>query len=234
MKGFFKKHSRFFSRAVYLLPLTVGLLLLALALIPHLYFVSPGGVHETMSPLQLVNNTWDVCKGLLDGNSDDPYSIMFSYIMTFFVILFWIFVAVYAIFVILVTVCALCAFSVSPTNRVSNRAKRVMHLLCPNRICYGLFGILPIFPSFFPYILSHFYYSRLGMDMKVFFFGPPDPIWAIGLVLLMELGFFLTLNMQSRSHTDMFRLYKKKPTKNNDNQENKDDTEEDESCSVEK
>ena len=64
--------------------------------------------------------------------------------------------------------------------------------------------------------------------MKVFFFGPPDPVWAIGLVLLLELGFFLTLETQARAHTDMFRLYKKKPMENTENNT------EDESCSVEK
>ena len=64
--------------------------------------------------------------------------------------------------------------------------------------------------------------------MKVFFIGLPDPVYAIGLVLLLELGFFLTLQMQARSHTDMFRLYKKKPAENTENNT------EDESCSKEK
>jgi hypothetical protein len=137
--------------------------------------------------------------------------------MTFFVILFWILVAVYAVFALVVGICSLRAFSVSPTDRISNRAKRWMHLLCPNRVCYAIFGLLPIFPSFFPYILTHFYYTRLGAKMHVFFIGLPDPVYAIGLVLLLELGFFLTLQMQARSHTDMFRLYKKKPKETTQN-----------------
>lgn len=205
------------SRAVYLLPLATGLLLLALMLIPHIYFVYNGEVHETMSSVKLVNNTWEVCKNLLEGESEDPYAIFFSYIMTFFVILFWILVAVYSVFAVVVALCSLNAFSKSPTDRLSNRAKRWMHLLCPNRICYGLFGLLPIFPSFFPHVLAHFYYTRLGLKMKVFFFGPPDHVWAILLVLLLELGFFLSLDLQARSHTDMFRLYKKKPKETTQN-----------------
>ena len=64
--------------------------------------------------------------------------------------------------------------------------------------------------------------------MKVFFFGPPDHVWAILLVLLLELGFFLSLDLQARSHTDMFRLYKKKPVENHENNT------EDESCLTEK
>ena len=209
----------------YLMPLILGVLLLALTLIPHLYFVYDGEVHETMSPLELVNNTWDTCQKLLDGDSEDPYSIIFSYVMSFFVILFWIFVCLYAFFAVVETVCVIRAFSALPTSRQSNRAKRWMHLLCPNRICYTLFGLLPILPSFFSYILTHFYYTRLGLKMKVFFFGPPDPVWVIGLVLIMELAFWLTLQKQSREHLDMFRLYKKKPVVK---------TEEDESCSTEK
>ncbi|MBE6628974.1 MAG: hypothetical protein E7629_08620 [Ruminococcaceae bacterium] len=228
MKQFFYKHSRFFCRAVYLMPLVVGVLLLALALIPHLFFVYDGEIHETMSPIALVNNTWEVCKGLLDSTSDNPYAVFFSYIMTFFVILFWILAAAYAVFALVVGICSLRAFSASPTDRVSNRAKRWMHLLCPNRVCYAIFGLLPIFPSFFPYILTHFYYTRLGAKMHVFFIGLPDPVYAIGLVLILELGFFLTLHMQARSHTDMFRLYKKKPKETTQN------STEDESCSTEK
>ena len=231
MKKLSPKQARLLSRAVYLLPLVMGLLLLALALIPHIYFVYNGEVHETMTPLKLVNNTWEVCKGLLDSKSDNPYAVFFSYIMTFFVILFWIFAAVYALFAVTVTVCSMWAFSVSPTDRISNRAKRWMHLLCPNRICYAIFGLLPLFPSFFPHILAHFYETRLDMKIKVFFFGPPDHVWVILLVLLFELGFFLTLEAQARSHTDMFRLYKKKPAERQPNdEENKENT----PCSTEK
>ena len=211
MKRLSPKQARFLSRAVYFLPAVTGLLLLALIFIPHIYFVYNGEVHETMSSVKLVNNTWEVCKNLLDGKSEDPYAIFFSYIMTFFVILFWIFVALYALFALVLTLCSINAFTKSPTDRLSNRAKRWLHLLCPNRVCYGLFGLLPIFPSFFPHILTHFYYTRLGLKMKVFFFGPPDHVWAILLVLLLELGFFLSLDLQARAHTDMFRLYKKKP-----------------------
>ena len=47
--------------------------------------------------------------------------------------------------------------------------------------------------------------------MKVFFFGPSDPLLAGVLILLLELSFFLTLRMQSETHLDLFRLYKKKP-----------------------
>ena len=231
MKRLSPKQTRLLSCAVYLLPLLAGLLLLTLMLIPHIYFVYNGELHETMSSFKLVNNTWDVCKGLLDSNSDNPYAVFFSYIMTFFVILFWIMVALYALFAVVVALCSVRAFSKSPTDRLSNRAKRWMHLLCPNRICYGLFGLLPIFPSFFPHVLAHFYHTRLGLKMKVFFFGPPDHVWAILLVLLLELGFFLSLELQARSHVDMFRLYKKKPESpkipENENQEDK-------SCSTEK
>ncbi len=224
MKKHFFREGGFWIRVIYLLPLILGILFLVFAFVPHLYFVYDGAVHETMSPISLVNNTWETCQALLEGDSEDPYAIIFSYVMTFFVILYWIFVALYAFFVALLTVCSIRAFSVPPTHRVANKSKRWLHLLCPNRVCYVLFGLLPIFPSFFPYILSHFYYTRLGLKMKVFFFGLPDPVWVIGLVLAAECAFLLTLNLQARTHLDLFRLYKKKPAEHQ---------KEDESCLTE-
>ena len=201
---------RAWIRVVYLLPLIVGLVCLLLAFIPHLWFNYGGEVYETMSPIKLISNTWSLCNDTLKAEAGEADAIFFSYIMIVFCVLVWISVILYAIYAVMVAIFSIRAFSAPPTNRTANRSKRWLHLVCPNAVCYVLFGLLPIFPSFFPYILSHFYHTRLWMDMKVFFFGPPDPVWAIFLVFLLELSFLLTRAMQAKEHMDMFRLYKKK------------------------
>ena len=198
-------------RVVYLLPLIVGLICLLLAFIPHLWFNYGGEVQKTMSPMELLTNTWSICNNALDAEAAEADTVLFSQTMLFFCVLVWISVILYAIYAVMVAIFSIRAFSAPPTHRTANRSKRWLHLLCPNAVCYVLFGLLPIFPSFFPYILSHFYHTRLWMDMKVFFFGPPDPVWAIFLVLLLELSFLLTRAIQAKEYMDLFRLYKKKP-----------------------
>ena len=197
-------------RTVYLLPLIIGLLCLLLAFLPHLWFNYGGEVQKTMSPMDLLSNTWSVCNDALNAEAGEADVIFFSHIMIAFCVLVWISVILYALYAVMVAIFSIRSFSAPPTNRIANRSKRWLHLLCPNAVCYVLFGLLPIFPSFFPYLLSHFYQTRLWIDAKVFFFGPPDPVWVIILVLLLELSFLLTRKMQAAEHMDMFRLYKKK------------------------
>ena len=205
------KNKRALIYLVYLLPLIVGLLCLLLAFLPHLWFNYGGAVQKTMSPMELLTNTWSICNNALDAEAAEADTILFSQTMIFFCVLVWISVILYALYAVMVAIFSIRAFSAPPTTRTANRSKRWLHLLCPNAICYALFGLLPIFPSFFPYILSHFYQTRLWIDAKVFFFGLPDPVWVILLVGILELSFLLTRNIQAREHMDLFRLYKKKP-----------------------
>ena len=211
MKPLSSAAKRFWVRLAYLMPAIVGLLLLIHSLVPHLYFIYEEELYQTMSSHRLMSNTWESCMAMLENESADQYVTFFSYIMVIFVVLSRLFALLYAIFAVLVTAMSIRAFSVSPTDRTANRSKRWLHLYCPNRVAYAVFGLLPLLPAFFPYLLSHFYRSRLGMEMKVFFFGPSDPLLAGVLILLLELSFFLTLRMQSETHLDLFRLYKKKP-----------------------
>lgn len=201
-------------RVVYLLPLVLGLLLLLFALIPHTYFVYKDAAYENQSLFTLLGNTWDECRSMLKNEAATQYAqyaIAFSYIMLTVVILVWIFDIVYAAYAILTAVFSIRAFSVSPTDRIANRSKRWLHLLCPNRFCYVILGLLPILQGFFPSILSYCYRTRLGLDMRVYYLGIHDPIVTSVLVLLTQGAFLLTLRAQSREHMDMFRLYKKKP-----------------------
>lgn len=206
---------RFWVRLAYLMPAIVGVILLVHSLIPHVYFVYEEELYQTMSSHQLIGNTWQLCNDMLDRESVDQYVALFSYVMIFFVVLSRLFAVLYAIFAVLTSVFSVRAFSVLPTQKTANRSKRWLQLFCPNRVVYVVLCLLPLLPAFFPYILSYFYRVRLGMEMHVFFFGPSDPLLTGVLVLLLELSFLLTLKLQSQTHLDMFRLYKKKPNDKN-------------------
>lgn len=201
-------------RLVYLLPAILGVLLLLFALIPHIYFVYEDAAHENQSLFSLLGNTWDECRAMLQNEAATQYAqynIFFSYIMLAVVILVWIFAILYAAYAILTAIFSIRAFSVSPTDRIANRSKRWLHLLCPNRFCYVLFGLLPLLQGFFPAILAHCYRTRLGLDMRVYYLGIHDPIVTTVLVVLTQAAFLASLRIQSREHMDLFRLYKKKP-----------------------
>lgn len=201
-------------RLVYLLPAVLCLLLLLFALIPHVYFVYDDAAYENQSLFTLLGNTWKECRAMLSNEAATQYAqyaVSFSYIMLAVVILVWGFAILYAAYAIMTAVFSVRAFSVSPTDSIANRSKRWLHLLCPNRFCYVLLGLLPILQGFFPTILSHCYRTRLGLDMRVHYLVIHDPIVTTLLVVLTQIAFLATLRIQSREHMDLFRLYKKKP-----------------------
>ena len=54
-------------RAVYLSPAIVGTLLLIYSFIPHLFFVYGDAAYNTLSPFELMGNTWTECQALFDA-----------------------------------------------------------------------------------------------------------------------------------------------------------------------
>ena len=198
-------------RATYLLPAVTWALVLICAAIPHLYFIYDGIAHETVSTFGLLTNTWSECMNVLTGSADStPASVLFSYIMLAVAVLTWATILWHGIAAITCAICSCYAFSLAPTDRLANRAKRVFHLICPNRICYVILQFLPLPLAFFPQILTACYQSQLGLQMRLCAFGPQDWIPACSITLICTGAYLALLSAQSREHMDMFRLYKAK------------------------
>ncbi len=203
---------RIFIRLTYLLPLITSVILWVHIFIPHLFFTYQGEAYETMSLTRLMSNAWTQCRGILSGGADaEAYeATLFSYLMTAAVIVAWASLVIHAVVSLLAAITSLRAFSNAPTSKEANVAKRVLHLICPNRVCFVICNLLPIFPAILPYLLSGAYKTYLFMDMKVFSIGPSELWLMIPLVLLCEILFLSLLPAQRDTHLDMFRLYKKK------------------------
>lgn len=200
-------------RISYLLPLLTMVLLWIHCLIPHLFFLYDGEAYETMSLFRLLSNTWTQCQAILDsGTASDAYqAILFSYWMIFAVIVSWAVLCVHLVVASVVAVTSHIAFSHEPTAKESNVAKRVLHLICPNRICFWIGNLLPILPALFPYWLSNAYRHFLFMDMKVCSIGPFEWLW-IAVAIFAETVLSVSLfSVQKNMHMDLFRLYKKEP-----------------------
>ena len=211
MKRLPKPLRRALCRTAYLLPLLTLAILLIHAAVPHVFFLLDGEPYETMSTFTLLGNTWEQCQDLLDSTKEvSVEALYFSYTMNFFVIISWVATVLFAILALSSAILSCYAFSLSPTDTRTNRAKRWMQFFCPNRPLYVITCLLPLLPAAFPYILEHFYQSMLYYDIKVYFIGPADLLLTGIAVLLTVASFLALLPSQSAQHLDMFRLYKAK------------------------
>ena len=203
--------SRFGIRLAYLMPLVTFLLLVIYGLIPHLYFIYQDVAYETMSLFTMVGNTWRECRATLSESGGSASAVLFSYTMTAATVLFWGTLILHGIFSFASAICSGYAFSRIPTDRLTNRAKRILQLICPNRAFFVIGGLLPLLYATFPLLLRHCYREQMSMSISIHATtGVMDPIPAILLVLLGTSLFLATLPLQKRAHLDLFRLYKQK------------------------
>lgn len=199
-------------RLTYLLPAISGVILLIYACVPHLFFLYQDVVYETLSPFQLIANTWNECSTILGADSKaSAEAVFFAYTMMFFAVLFWIAVIIYTITASASAITSCIAFASPPTSKESNRAKRWMRFFCPGRVLYVVSNLILLLAAAFPHILLYFYQRQLGyFGMTLHFFGPSDLLLAAILILLQVAAFLALLPLQARVHMDMFRLYKAK------------------------
>ena len=211
MKRLPKKLRRFLCRAVYLLPLLFAVLLLIYAALPHLWFIHEMELRETQSLFSLQANTWEECRTLLEGEiQGSSYAVYFSHVMRVVSVVFWVGIVLYLLLALLSAVCSTVAFSHPPTHRTSNRAKRVLHLFCSNRILYLVLNLAPLLWAFFPQIVLYAYLVFFGYRSTVHYFFLADWILALAACAISIAAFLLTLSMQSDERLDMFRIYKAK------------------------
>ena len=199
-------------RISYLLPAAVGLIFVICAAIPHLYFIYEAEAHETLSLFALVQNAYADCNAILKGASEgSAYAIVFSYVVLFCAVAFWICLVLYGIMALAAAIASTVAFAYPPTSVQANRAKRWFRLFCPNRALYCVTHLLLPISAAFPQILLYCYRHQLGYrGMTLHFFGPSDLLLTAILILLSLASHFLLLSAQSEEHMDLYRLYKAK------------------------
>lgn len=198
-------------RIAYLLPAIFGIVMLIVALLPHVFFFYNGAAYETQSMLSLMASTWEESRAMLDGSvNGSSAAYFFSLIMSVFVVLSWVCGILYALTAAASAVCSCIAFAYPPTHPISNRSKRWMQFFCPNRVLYVLSNLLLLLPAAFPQILQHFYRTQFAYDMKLYFIGVNDLILAIVFVVVNVTSFLALLPAQADEHMDLFRLYKSK------------------------
>lgn len=199
-------------RLSYLLPAILGVILLIVAAVPHIYFIYEGKAHDTLSTFSLVSNTLADCSAILKGATEGSnYAVVFSYAMLCFGILFWVGLISYWIMALASAICSTVAFAYPPTAKEANRTKRWFRLFCSNRVIFVLSHLPILLSAAFPQILLYFYQNQLGYrSMSLHFFGPADLLLACLCVALSLGAHFALLPAQSREHMDLFRLYKAK------------------------
>ena len=192
----------------YFLPALFGVALLIYAAVPHLWFVYDGEAYSTMNLFELQSNAWDFYEQIKSGAIENSGAVVwFEQLLPIVSVLFWILPIVYAFVVLLITVCSIVAFSFEPTTRIANRTKRILHLVCPNRITYLLFPLLPLFSSLFPQLLLWLYRWQ-GMSIRLYTFFLADWILVLIFAVINAVVFILLLPLQSEARMDMFRIYK--------------------------
>lgn len=203
--------ARTLIRIAYLLPVISLVGLLIHFAIPHIFFLWKDEVYETVNLFGLMGNTWRECRVATDLSVDGSVeSLYFSYVMSFFVILSWVCIVLFAILAVASAVFSCRAFAYAPTDREANRAKRWMQFFCPNRVLYVLTCLLPLIPAAFPMILEACYRKFFFYEIEVLYIGPADLLTAAIAVLLCVGSFLALLPAQSREHMDLYRLYKAK------------------------
>ena len=199
---------RILIQLCYLLPALFGILLLIYAAVPHLWFVYNKEAYSTMDLFELQGNAWEFYEQIQAGKIESTSAVVwFEQLLPVVSALFWILPIVYAFVTVLITVCSLVAFSYEPTTRIANRTKRILHLICPNRITYLLFPLLPLFSSLLPQLLLWLYQWQ-GMNIRLYTFFVADWVLVLVFALLNAVAFILLLPLQSESRMDMFRIYK--------------------------
>ena len=192
----------------YLLPAIFGILLLIYAAVPHLWFVYDGDAYSTMNLFELQENAWEFYEQIKAGTVENSTAVTwFKDLLPVVSALFWILPILYALIATMITVCSIVAFSFEPTSRIANRTKRILHLICPNRVTYLLVSLLPLFSALFPQMLLLLYRMQ-GMSIRLYTFFLADWILVLIFAVLNAAAFILLLPVQSEEHLDMFRIYK--------------------------
>ncbi len=192
----------------YLLPAIFGILLLIYAAVPHLWFVYDGDAYSTMNLFELQENAWEFYEQIKEGTVENSTAVTwFKDLLPVVSALFWILPILYALIATMITVCSIVAFSFEPTSRIANRTKRILHLICPNRVTYLLVSLLPLFSALFPQMLLLLYRMQ-GMSIRLYTFFLADWILVLIFAVLNAAAFILLLPVQSEEHLDMFRIYK--------------------------
>ena len=208
MKHYSNPTHRALIHLCYLLPLIFGILLLIYAAVPHLWFVYNGEAYSTMNLFELQENAWEFYEQVEAGLVENSEAVTwFGDLLPVVSALFWILPILYALVTILITVCSIVAFSFEPTSRTANRAKRILQLVCPNRVAYLLTSLLPLFSALFPQMMLWLYRWQ-GMNIRLYTYFVADWILVLIFAALNAATFILLLPMQSEEHLDMFRIYK--------------------------
>ena len=208
MKHYSNPTHRAFIHLCYLLPLIFGILLLIYAAVPHLWFVYNGEAYSTMNLFELQSNAWEFYEQIKSGTVENSTAVTwFQDLLPAVSALFWILPILYAIVAISITVCSFVAFSFEPTSRTANRTKRILQLVCPNRVTYLLTSLLPLFSALFPQLVLWLYRLQ-GMNIRLYTLFVADWILVLIFAVLNAAAFILLLPMQNEEHLDMFRIYK--------------------------
>lgn len=208
MSRFSVRSRRVLIHVCYFLPLLFGAVLLAYALIPHLWFVYDREAYSTMNLFELQENAWAFYEQIQAGAVTESAAVTrFAQLLPVVSALFWVLPILYGILSLAVAVCAVVAFSFEPTSRIANRTKRVLYLVCPNRVTYLLLPLLPLFSSLFPQLLLWLYRWQ-GLNIRLYTFFVADWILVLILAAINAAVFIILLPMQSESHLDLFRIYK--------------------------
>lgn len=208
MKRYSNPAHRALIHLCYLLPALFGISLLIYAAVPHLWFVYEGEAYSTMNLFDLQRNAWDFYEKIEAGAVEHSAVVVwFEELLPIVSALFWILPIVYALVASMITVCSIVAFSFEPTSRTANRTKRILQLVCPNRVTYLLMPLLPLFSALFPQLMLWLYRWQ-GMNIRLYTFFVADWILVLIFAVLNALVFILLLPMQSEEHLDMFRIYK--------------------------
>ena len=208
MRRYSNPTHRVLIHVCYLFPAIFGILLLIYAAVPHLWFVYNGDAYSTMNLFELQGNAWEFYEQIKAGAVENNAAVTwFEELLPVVSALFWILPILYTVLVGMITVCSLVAFSFDPTARIANRTKRILHLVCPNRVTYLLVPLLPLFSALFPQLMLWLYRLQ-GMKISLYTFFVADWILVLIFAVLNALIFILLLPMQSEEHLDMFRIYK--------------------------
>lgn len=208
MSNLSSRAKRVLIHLCYFLPALSGACLLIYAAVPHLWFVYNGEAYSTMNVFQLQSNAWDFYAQIEAGAIESNAAVhWFEQLLPIVSALFWILPVLYGILSVTVAICAMVAFSFDPTSRTANRTKRILQLLCPNRVTYLLLPLLPLFSSLFPQLLLWLYRYQ-GMNIRLYSFFVADWILVLIFAVINAVVFILLLPMQSETHLDLFRIYK--------------------------
>lgn len=208
MKRYVNPTHRVLIHLCYLLPAVFGILLMIYAAVPHLWFVYDGEAYSTMNLFELQENAWDFYMQVQSGAIESNETVVwFEDLLPVVSVLFWVLPILYGVLVLATTVCTIAAFSFDPTTRAANRTKRILHMVCPNRVTYLLLPLLPLFSSLFPQLMLWLYRLQ-GMNIRLYNFFLADWILVLIFAVVNAAVFILLLPMQNEAHLDMFRIYK--------------------------